>query len=348
MKKKTIIIIAVCVLVAVFAVVIITSNGEKVKPFSLEEIQTPELNAPGGSDLGGSISPGAPDDIDHPTDADSTVPGEMPSQGDNNPESSQESTDSTGTASTGTNDPAEATAQQETNPPSTTLPSEETSVSNTPSATEGPVSPTPSTPDSGTQTGTYKVTFVDRDNTVLSTQTVKEGQSAIPPIPPAHDDAVFLKWDKVLSDIRADRTIKAEYHDVSAPTISLENVYIDISQKTVSVKVSIYNNPGLSSLLLSISYPPGLTLQKIDFDKRFGEYVTAAEPYKSPQSISVVSPFSNIQESGVFATLTFSFDSSISVNQFTLNLSYDPDNTFDASYEEVGFTVFDGTITRIS
>lgn len=347
MKKKTIIIIAVCVLVAVFAVVIITSNGEKAKPFSPEEIQNPELNAPGGSDLGSSISTGTPDDIVHPIDAASTGSEETPSQEDNNPEGSLEPSDSTGTAKPGTNNSAEATTPQETNPPSTTTPSGEGSVPDTPSATEEPISPTPNTPNPGTQTGTYKITFVDRDNTVLSTQTVKAGESAIPPIPPVHGGAVFFKWDTVLTDIRSDKTIKAVYRDISDPTIAVENVFIDASQKTVTVDVSIINNPGLSSLILNIFYPSGLTLQKIEFDSRFGQYVTAPEPFKNPQSISMVSPFSDITDSGRFASLTFTIGDAVNLSKLTIGITCDQDNTFNASYEEVRLITIEGIITRI-
>lgn len=55
------------------------------------------------------------------------------------------------------------------------------------------------------------VTFLDKDDNVISTQTVQKGGSAILPIPPTYDGLAFNGWDKVNYNITEDTTIKATY-----------------------------------------------------------------------------------------------------------------------------------------
>ena len=58
---------------------------------------------------------------------------------------------------------------------------------------------------------THTVTFVDKDNQVLSTQTVIDGQFAIAPKPPVCEGLAFNGWDKEYFNVKADLTVKATY-----------------------------------------------------------------------------------------------------------------------------------------
>lgn len=336
MKKKIIITVAVCILATALAAAIVISIGGEAKPFPPQNMQNPVLSATGDAETSEeSVNAGSSDTATRPAGAETAASEETLPAGDAAPDAPTETSEPTGTMGVEYQGSHEAIATQENNAPSAPLSTKEDNTT------------TSSRQEPENQPGTYKVTFVDCDNTVLSLQTVKEGQSVIPPMPPGHDGTMFIRWDTILTDIRSDRTIKAVYREISAPAIALENLYIDASQKTVTVKVSLYNNPGLSSLFFNISYPTGLTLQKIEFDERFGEYVTAPEPYGNPQSISMISPFSDITDSGVFATLTFSISDAENRSQLTVGISCDQDNIFNSSFEEVGVTALEGTITRI-
>lgn len=58
----------------------------------------------------------------------------------------------------------------------------------------------------------YTVQFVDSDDTVLSTQTVKHGEAAVPPAAPQKEGYIFIGWDNTNYDyVTQHMTIKAMY-----------------------------------------------------------------------------------------------------------------------------------------
>ena len=66
----------------------------------------------------------------------------------------------------------------------------------------------------------YTVRFLDYDGTVLSTQTVNHGSSAIAPSTPAREGYVFTGWDKVFVTITMDLDITATYKDKSVTEVT--------------------------------------------------------------------------------------------------------------------------------
>lgn len=57
----------------------------------------------------------------------------------------------------------------------------------------------------------FNVTYVDYDNSIISTQTVEYGENAIVPSAPKRTGYVFAGWNKSNQNIKADTTIKATY-----------------------------------------------------------------------------------------------------------------------------------------
>ena len=57
----------------------------------------------------------------------------------------------------------------------------------------------------------FTVTFVDYDDTVLDTLTVKYGYPAVTSVVPIRDGYQFIGWDKNVSAIKEDLTVKAQY-----------------------------------------------------------------------------------------------------------------------------------------
>lgn len=66
-----------------------------------------------------------------------------------------------------------------------------------------------------------------------------------------------------------------------SPTLILRDGIVDLEKRTVEVKVEIGNNPGISALQFSVHYGDELTLRRVEFDDRFGAYVTAPIPYEA-------------------------------------------------------------------
>ena len=58
---------------------------------------------------------------------------------------------------------------------------------------------------------TYVVTFVDWDNSIISTQSVTYGGAAIAPTDPVRPNYTFAGWDKSFSNVTANITVKALY-----------------------------------------------------------------------------------------------------------------------------------------
>ena len=96
----------------------------------------------------------------------------------------------------------------------------------------------------------YTVRFLDWDGTVLSTQTVTQGQDAVAPAFPSHSGYYFAGWDHEFTNVQADIDVTAQYlqaiyeitptfvfpaagdtvtNDVMTPTHELYNVLGQIS-----------------------------------------------------------------------------------------------------------------------
>ena len=68
------------------------------------------------------------------------------------------------------------------------------------------------------QPATYTVTFVDWDGTVLSTQTVVEGEAASAPADPEREGYTFIGWDTEFTHVYSDLTVTALYEQNETPS----------------------------------------------------------------------------------------------------------------------------------
>jgi len=62
---------------------------------------------------------------------------------------------------------------------------------------------------------TYTVTFKDWDQTVLKTETVKEGENATAPANPTRAGYSFSSWDQAFTNITSDLTVTAQYSQLT-------------------------------------------------------------------------------------------------------------------------------------
>ena len=191
---------------------------------------------------------------------------------------------------------------------------------------------------------TCTVSFVDYNGDVLKTATVEKGKGATAPAVPEREGYIFTGWDKSFTGVTEDIVVIAQYEKViTDPTIVVESVVASIADETVSVKISIANNPGISSLKLYVSYGTELELESVTFDSAFGTYATAAEPYKNPQAITLLSPFADIDANGTVATLTFKIADFITVDTVA-NVNVTVAEAFNADSETVEFDVVNGKV----
>lgn len=195
------------------------------------------------------------------------------------------------------------------------------------------------------ESDTYTVIFKDYDGIILKTDTVKKGNSAIAPANPARDGYRFIDWNVEFDNVTSDLTVIAQYEIITAPTIVVNSTTANIDNRTISVTVSLLNNPGISSLKFDVAYDSILTLQSVSFNSEYGTYVTAPTPYKNPQTITFISPLVEVNASGDFATLTFSISETLTTDTVAnITISIYQEETYDENFEEVTFETINGTV----
>lgn len=84
---------------------------------------------------------------------------------------------------------------------------------------------------------TYEVNFYDWDGTIISTQTVKEGEDAVLPENPEKEGYDFLGWDKSVSNIRGNTDFFADFAKKEFTVI-----FVDWYNQQIAVKTFEYGD----------------------------------------------------------------------------------------------------------
>ena len=199
---------------------------------------------------------------------------------------------------------------------------------------------------------TYTVTFKDWNGTVLKTQQVQYGGAATAPANPTRTGYTFTGWDKAFNNVTANLVVTAQYvqnEPVSTPVPS-DAPQIVVGSKTtmagntVTVDVSLKNNPGIISMMLHLSYDDALTLVSIGdtglMPGRVHGDVTDTLFWDSGTSTE------NLTVNGVIATLTFKVDENAEPGEYGIRFTYNNDESdiINADFEPVDFAVVNGKI----
>ena len=129
------------------------------------------------------------------------------------------------------------------------------------------------------------------------------------------------------------------------PTFRVSSAVGEVGQ-TVSVTISLENNPGISSIRMLVSYDPALILRNIGYNNAMGGQSYPPETMSSPATLIWLSPFANYSGDGVFATLTFEVTSAAAnLNQAGITLTYDPEDVYNMAENNIAFNVINGTVT---
>ena len=199
---------------------------------------------------------------------------------------------------------------------------------------------------------TYTVTFKDWNGTVLKTQQVQYGGAATAPANPTRTGYTFTGWDKAFTSVTANLVVTAQYvqnEPVSTPVPS-DAPQIVVGSKTtmagntVTVDVSLKNNPGIISMMLHLSYDDALTLVSIGdtglMPGRVHGDVTDTLFWDSGTSTE------NLTVNGVIATLTFKVDENAEPGEYGIRFTYNNDESdiINADFEPVDFAVVNGKI----
>lgn len=128
-----------------------------------------------------------------------------------------------------------------------------------------------------------------------------------------------------------------------ALTIKASSVSCDPGD-TVTIKISLNNNTGLSSLKLDVLYDSCLTLKNVKFHGVFSNE-TAPVPYSNPQTISFISPTKEVKSNDTIATLTFKVSKKVVKGYKALvEIRGFDDDVFDADLNNVQYSCVNGGV----
>ena len=172
---------------------------------------------------------------------------------------------------------------------------------------------------------TFTVKFVDWNEDVLKTETVRKGSGATAPADPTRDGYVFKGWDKAFDNVTGDMTVTAVYEEDTEPMIYIDSVTAAKGSTDVVVKAYIKNNPGVLAMTLKLEYDESvLTLTKIERGTALNE-LDFATPRDLKSGIKLPWDAESIKPdditNGDIVLLTFSISDSASNGDYTISLS---------------------------
>ncbi|MBP5288552.1 MAG: hypothetical protein J6Z79_01585, partial [Clostridia bacterium] len=111
---------------------------------------------------------------------------------------------------------------------------------------------------------------------------------------------------------------------------------------TVSVTISLTQNPGLTGLTLSVGYPSDWTLTAVAEEKMFGATgFTSPNLENNPVTLPWLHGTENITATGTLATLTFSVSDSATLGDQTITVSCS--EAYDTGFNDA--TISDASVT---
>ena len=192
---------------------------------------------------------------------------------------------------------------------------------------------------------TYSVIFKDYDGTVVKTENVKSGNSAIAPDAPQREGYIFSKWDKSFDKVTNDIVITAEYIKIDKPTLFLQSASA-VAGDTVQVPIKIYNNPGINGMQLNVSYDEKLTLQNAENGTALSSlYFTKPGVYANPSKFLWDGVGEDETGNGTVLILTFKIPTDAkSGNEYKISVVSPEGSIFDSYLNDVDFDIVIGSI----
>ena len=131
------------------------------------------------------------------------------------------------------------------------------------------------------------------------------------------------------------------------PQIVIDEVNSGVG-KTVDVKITFKNNPGITSAKLKVMFPDDLTLESVAFGDIGGQSLTSPT-LASPLIINWFNGLSNLETSEfVFATLTFKVSDSALAGKKDITFEYNSNDIYNVSDVNVAFDKVNGAVNVIT
>lgn len=192
----------------------------------------------------------------------------------------------------------------------------------------------------------YNVTFQDFDGTVLKTEMVKAGAAASAPANPKREGYTFAGWNKDFFAIVKDTVITAEYVRITETTFTVDTIAVTSDAKTVEMKVSVTQNPGILGMVLSLNYDEeSLKLIACQNGLAFSA-LTFQEPNRYVSGCNFVWYGSETGEvmDGEMLILTFEITENAEPGTYPVSISWNDRDIYDSNCDMVDPAVTQGGI----
>ena len=198
----------------------------------------------------------------------------------------------------------------------------------------------------GVAAAMFTVTFKDYDGTVLKTETVERGNSAIAPASPTREGYVFIGWDVAFDNVSSDLTVTAQYEESTSPMIYVAKVSAENGDKDIQVPVSIANNAGIMGMVLTVTYDESVMTLK---GGTAGSALSGLE-MTAPGKLGSGCKFGwdgtqEVTGNGEMLILTFDIKDSAAAGTYDIQVSCGAGDIFDGDYNDLSFEMKKGTVT---
>ena len=136
--------------------------------------------------------------------------------------------------------------------------------------------------------------------------------------------------------------------DENTPLFYIDDIRA-VKGQEFEVKLCIKNNPGITALQTEIEFDDSIIeLKEITHENLFTSLSSCSQALTSPFKISWFSQDSlNESNNGVLATLRFRVKDDTIAENTTITISYDEDNVFDSSFDNIHFDISNSAVSII-
>ena len=144
------------------------------------------------------------------------------------------------------------------------------------------------------------------------------------------------------------QTEPTEPIDENAPAFEITGATAK-AEETVTLDLSIKNNPGITSFRVYIDYPEdALTLTDVEFKDLFSGRASGKNSLTSPYNVLWFSADSADENcNGIIATLTFTVKENTAAGDYPITLTCSADDIFNSQFEDVSFAAVSSTVKVI-
>lgn len=129
------------------------------------------------------------------------------------------------------------------------------------------------------------------------------------------------------------------------PCIQISETKANVGEKNIKVTVAVKNNPGISSLVLSLSFDDSvLNLTSVVYNDETGGKTVVPQENESPVTLYWVNALSETKGDWTFATLYFDVSETAEMKDYEITVNYDPNNIYNLAESNIYFYPVNGKI----